>query len=74
MWSKRVGAEGGASKTLWGDKREKAGHPGRRRAGPGLAAEGAYAGLQVVVGDGHGEEVRGRQAQFCSQQRDQAWV
>lgn len=73
MWSKRAGAEGGASKTLWG--REKNGVNSRHgRAGTRRAAADAYAGLHVVIGDGHGEEVRGRQAQFCSQQRDQARI
>lgn len=73
MWSKRAEAEGGASKTLW--RRKERGEMMKRRrrsGGSGLAAGGAYAGLQVVIGDGHGEEVRGGQAQFCSQQPDQA--
>lgn len=34
----------------------------------------SYTGLDVVVCDGHGKEVRGRQAELCSQQRDQAWI
>lgn len=38
----------------------------------GLGGRHAYAGLRVEVGDGHGEEIRGREAQFCSEQRDQA--
>lgn len=72
MWSKRAGADGGASKTLWGRKTRRVSWR-RTSAGTGLAAD-AYAGLHVVIGDGHGEEVRGRQAQLCPEQRDQAWI
>lgn len=56
MWSKRAGADGGPSKTLWG-RRKKPISPGRRSVGTRLAANAAYAGLHVVIGDGHGEEV-----------------
>lgn len=73
MWSKRAGAGGGASKTLWGRK-TKTVSSRCTSVRTGLAAKDAYAGLHVVIGDGHGEEVRGRQAQFCSQQPDQAWI
>lgn len=34
----------------------------------------SYIGFQVVVCDGHGKEIRGRQAELRSQQRDQAWI